>query len=296
MPRLSHPAVAELDLGGDKGPATANWKATVTSAFRATLAATMRSGAFNPKNSLDAGGGGGGANGTHHATRSSLEGRSMRSSLDGGQTRSSGSTAPTRLGPAGSAAAAAAGAAAEWPPLLGQRPPARCARAERFQQWLRLLLFQLMAALAAVSGGGPGGAAAASAGAAPEGPWVAALSCLLHLGTHEGRAVRAFVEELPLAVVAALLEQSRRHCWSEHLHAWLVSLAANLLYAHSDAEEAGLQRSVKAVSLRSDGAGSAAGAARPRQGTSCLPVGWASHEGLHHKTGQGRVVWLPAGP
>ncbi|KAL4440437.1 hypothetical protein ABPG75_003438 [Micractinium tetrahymenae] len=261
-------AVAELDLGSDKGPATANWKATVTSAFRATLAASMLSGAFNPRSSLDGGSGSaagaagaaGGANGAHHApTRSSLDGRSMRSSLDGGQGRSSSGTAPTRLGPAGSAAAAAAAAAAaEWPPLLGQRPPAGCARAERFQQWLRLLLFQLMGALASVSGGGPGSAAPA-AGAAPEGPWVSALSCLLHLGTHSGRIVRAFVEELPLSVVAALLEQSRRHCWSEHLHAWLISLAANLLYAHSDQEESGLQRSVKAVSLRSDGAGSAAG-------------------------------------
>ena len=64
-----------------------------------------------------------------------------------------------------------------------------------------------------------------------------------------------------LGVVAALLEQSRWHCWSEHLHAWLVSLAANLLYAHSDQEEGGLQRSVKAVSLRSDGTGSATGRA-----------------------------------
>lgn len=252
-------AVAELDLGSDKGPATANWKATVTSAFRATLAASLRSGTLNPRSHLDAGSGGSGVNGTHHATsRGSLDGRSMRSSLDGGATRSSGGTAPTRLGPGGAAAAAAAGAAAEWPPLLGQRPPARCARAERFQQWLRLLLFQLMGALAAVSGSAPGSAAAA-AGAAPEGPWVSALSSLLHLGSYEGRIVRAFVEDLPLGVVAALLEQSRRHCWSEHLHAWLVSLAANLLYAHSDQEEGGLQRSVKAVSLRSDGTGSATG-------------------------------------
>lgn len=261
MVKLATSAVAELDLGSDKGPATANWKATVTSAFRATLAASLRSGTFNPRSHLDAGSGGSGVNGTHHATsRGSLDGRSMRSSLDGGATRSSGGTAPTRLGPGGAAAAAAAGAAAEWPPLLGQRPPARCARAERFQQWLRLLLFQLMGALAAVSGSAPGSAAAA-AGAAPEGPWVSALSSLLHLGSYEGRIVRAFVEDLPLGVVAALLEQSRRHCWSEHLHAWLVSLAANLLYAHSDQEEGGLQRSVKAVSLRSDGTGSATGRA-----------------------------------
>lgn len=44
-------AVAELDFG-DTGT-TSNWKATVTSAFRTTLAATMKSHSVNPRGSLD---------------------------------------------------------------------------------------------------------------------------------------------------------------------------------------------------------------------------------------------------
>lgn len=207
--------MAELGGGGGDGGASANWKATVTSAFRATLAATLKA-----------------ASAPHAANpRSSLDGRSHRCSVDGRGGRGGG---------------ASGGGGAEWPPLLGVRPAARCARAERFQQWLRLLLFQLLAALAGCGG-------------ASEGAWVAALSCLLHLTTYDGRVVRAYIEELPLSVVAALLEQSHRHLWSEQLHAWLVGLAANLLYSHSDAGEAGMRRSIKAASLsdslRSGGGG-----------------------------------------
>ncbi|PRW39232.1 hypothetical protein C2E21_7090 [Chlorella sorokiniana] len=222
-------AVAELDQG-DGSAAALNWKATVTAAFRATLAATIKA-----------------QHGQQAATRSSLDGRhgggTLRSSLDGRTFNPRGSLEGRPLNNRGSfdarsslrgnsshAAGSGGGSDGEWPPLLGQRPPARSAATERFQQWLRLLLFQLMAALAA-------------SGSTAEGPWAAALSCLLHLGTHGGRVVRAYVEELPLSVVAALLQQSRTNRWSEQLHAWLVTLAANLLYVHSDGSVADSQRS-----------------------------------------------------
>ncbi|PSC72009.1 hypothetical protein C2E20_4726 [Micractinium conductrix] len=241
-------AVAELGVAsGAAPPSNAAWKATVTSAFRATLASTLRgstavaAGSGNARGSLD-GGRSGGSGGGHAPTRSSLDGRTLWGSADAGH--------PAR-GAAGGRTAAAS-PAGEWPPLLEQRPPPRspCGRCERFQQWLRLLLFQLLEGLAA----GAGGIAAA---AAPEGPWVAALSCLVHLSTHSGAVPRAYVEELPPSVVAALLEQCRRHRWSEHLHAWLVTLAANLLYVHTDgSDDYGPPRSIKALSMRSDGAGS----------------------------------------
>lgn len=185
----------------------------------------------NPRSSFD-----GGATGARHGRRSSIDGRPPHQ-----HQHHRGASAPS-----GCDAAAAGprlpggGGSGEWPPLLGQRPPARSARCERFQQWLRLLLFQLMSTLAAAGSG------------ASEGAWAAALSCLLHLSTHSGRVVRAHVEELPLSVVAALLEQSRRHRWSEQLHAWLVTLAANLLYEHNsdgDNEVGSMQRSLKAGSL-----------------------------------------------
>lgn len=249
LPSFAHSlAVAELGVAsGAAPPSNAAWKATVTSAFRATLASTLRgstavaAGSGNARGSLD-GGRSGGSGGGHAPTRSSLDGRTLWGSADAGH--------PAR-GAAGGRTAAAS-PAGEWPPLLEQRPPPRspCGRCERFQQWLRLLLFQLLEGLAA----GAGGIAAA---AAPEGPWVAALSCLVHLSTHSGAVPRAYVEELPPSVVAALLEQCRRHRWSEHLHAWLVTLAANLLYVHTDgSDDYGPPRSIKALSMRSDGAGS----------------------------------------
>lgn len=46
-------------------------------------------------------------------------------------------------------------------------------RAERFQQWLRLLLYRLMGVLCTLEGAG-------------EGPWAAALSCLVHICTYDG--------------------------------------------------------------------------------------------------------------
>ena len=239
--------MSELEEG-DGSAAALSWRATVTSAFRASLAATIRAAgppqaAGNPRGSLD----GSTRLGRAAAGRASVDGR-------GG------------LRPNGGVPGAAA--AAEWPPLLGQRPAARCPAAERFQQWLRLLLFQLLAALAA-------------SGTAAEGPWVAALSCLLHLGTHDGRAVRAYLEGLPLSVVAALLEQCRRHRWSEQLHAWLVGLAANLLYRHADEGGEGgygphALRGSGSESLRSGGGGSvgAGAVALPREAscgcTACM--------------------------
>lgn len=240
--------VSELEEG-DGSAVALNWKATVTSAFRATLAATLKSAAanapLNPRSSLD-----GGSRPSRNVAggRSSLDGRSsnLRASLDERSLRPNGAAG------SGGAGGSSSGAPAEWPPLLGQRPPARCAAVERFQQWLRLLLFQLMAALA-------------GSGATAEGPWVAALSCLLHLCTHDGQAVRAYLEDLPLSVVAALLVQCRQHRWSQQLHAWLITLGANLLYRHSDeGAEYGMHRSVRgsvAESLRSGGGGSATGSA-----------------------------------
>ena len=220
--------MAELDQG-DGSAAALNWKATVTAAFRATLAATIKAQHAQHgqqaqqaamRSSLD----GRLAGGT---LRSSLDSRTFnpRSSLDGRPLNTRGSLDARSSLRGGGSHAASGGSDGEWPPLLGQRPLARSAATERLQQWLRLLLFQLMAALAA-------------SGSTAEAPWAAALSCLLHLGTHSGRVVRAYVEELPLSVVAALLQQSRANRWSEQLHAWLVTLAANLLYVHNDGEAA----------------------------------------------------------
>lgn len=201
----------------------------MTAAFRATLAATIKAQHAQ--------------HGQQAAARSSLDGRpsgsTLRSSLDARTFNPRGSLdsralnnrgsldARSSVRGSGSHAAGSGGSSGdgEWPPLLGQRPPVRSAATERFQQWLRLLLFQLMAALAA-------------SGSTAEAPWAAALSCLLHLGTHGGRVVRAYVEELPLSVAAALLQQARINRWSEQLQAWLVTLAANLLYVHSDGEAA----------------------------------------------------------
>lgn len=219
--------MAELDQG-DGSAAALNWKATVTAAFRATLAATIKAQHAQQ-----------GQHSQQAAMRSSLDGRqpggTLRSSLDGRTFNPRGSLEgrpPNRHGSFDARSSLKGGSGnhggsgdGEWPPLLGQRPPARSAATERFQQWLRLLLFQLMAALAA-------------SGSTAEAPWAAALSCLLHLGTCGGRVVRAYVEELPLSVVAALLQQSRANRWSEQLHAWLVTLAANLLYVHGDGEAA----------------------------------------------------------
>jgi hypothetical protein len=108
-------AVAELGAEGEHVAAAAYWKATVTSAFRATLAATLKA-----------------APPTH---RSELDGRPPRGSTDGRQARGAGG--------------GCAAASAEWPPLPGAAPPQRCAVTARFQQWLRLLLCQLLGALAA---------------------------------------------------------------------------------------------------------------------------------------------------
>lgn len=241
--------MAELDQG-DGSAAALDWKATVTAAFRATLAATLKAQAqqgqvqqghqqqqqqgqqAGARGSLDGRPAGASLraslDGRPHRPRASLDGRPLNahSSLDGRPLNSRASLDARSLrGAAGHPGSGSGSGDGEWPPLLGQRPPARSAAAERFQQWLRLLLFQLMAALAA-------------SGSAAEAPWAAALSCLLHLGTYGGRAVRAYLEELPPAVVAALLQQARTHRWSEQLHAWLVTLAANLLYVHTDGDAA----------------------------------------------------------
>ncbi|KAL4856367.1 hypothetical protein ACK3TF_003171 [Chlorella vulgaris] len=223
-------AVAGLDAGGEMN--VPNWKATVTSAFRASLAATMKAATVNIRSSLE-----------RHSSRNAADGHlhSRRGASMGGASQTN-----SHFG-VGGGGGGANGGIADWPPLLGARPEARCARAERFQQWLRLLLFQLLATLAA-------------SGGASEAAWAAALSCLVHLTTHSGAVVRAYVEELPLSVVAALLEQSRQHLWSEQLHAWLITLAANLLYAHSDSDDhRSVHRSSKAASVadshRSGGGG-----------------------------------------
>eukprot|EP00887_Chlorella_sp_A99_P002375 scaffold10.g2375.t1 len=201
--------------GPGAAAANADWRATVTSAFRATLAATMRraaaaTGAAQAAQGLTPSGTVAAAGGRTNSRRAGVGAvdwsEGVGSPLPGG-------------GRGGGAAAANGGAEPEWPPLAGRRPaPLASPATERFQQWLRLLLFRLMAVLAALPD-------------APELAWVSALSCLVHLTTYEGRVVRAYVEDLPPGAVAALLEQCRAGRWSEQLQAWLITLGANLLYS-----------------------------------------------------------------
>ncbi|GAB4814014.1 hypothetical protein N2152v2_001060 [Parachlorella kessleri] len=206
-----------------------DWRATVNSAFRRQMNATMRSSIG--KTTRRAGG--------------------LRGMTNAGPGPGEGPPgSPMRLD--GMAEEEGASASA-WPPLGGRRPPQADPRAERFQQWLRLLLFRLLAVLCSLD-------------AATEGAWAAALSCLVHLASYEGRVVRSYVDEMPLSVVAALLQRSRQYRWSEQLHAWLIQLAANLLYSHP-AEDASGRRSTKTPSVsESLGRAGAAAAGGGREG------------------------------
>lgn len=127
-------AAAAAAGGGSPQEPDLDWRATVTSAFRATLAATMRA-------SQDSGSGGSAAGAACPAASGS----------DGGP---------------------------DWPPLAAPRPGGGgCGdpRAERFQQWLRLLLFRLLEALPGAEG-------------VEDSVWASALSCIAHFVTYHGGA------------------------------------------------------------------------------------------------------------
>ena len=262
--------------GEDAGPggSNADWRATVTSAFRATLAATMRkaaasqqqreaaAAATNPRSSL----------GSLHGGTSR-----RRASLDWGEAAAS----PQARGANSSGSAASgSGGEGEWPPLAGRRPPGINRSIERFQQWLRLLLFRLMAVLAALP-------------EAPEPAWVAALSSLVHLTTYEGRMVRAYAEALPLAVVAALLAQCRAGRWSEQLRAWLTCLGANLLYSTPEGDDEAASQSQRSAVYRqasaADSQGKGAGNHRSPSVAGGGSGGWAAAS-----PAPGEAAWWPS--
>jgi hypothetical protein len=180
------------ELGTAAGPGD-EWRSTVTSELRASLAA-----------GIDGYGRGGAGAGAESPPSTQLHWGG------GGQAR----------GQPGVDGTAAAGGAEEWPPLPRRLPPGCSARdleLERLRQWLRLLLFRLLDVLRLVE-------------APAEGAWAAAASCLAALVTYDGHVARAYVQELPLPAAAALLAAAAAHSWPDGLRCWLATLAANLLY------------------------------------------------------------------
>ena len=136
--------------------------------------------------------------------------------------------------------------------------------------------------------------------------WVAALSCTVQLLCHGGRVVRAYAEDLPLGAVAALLEQSRRHRWSQQLHAWLLGVAANLMYSHGAGEEQGTDTGARATvtkppSLASDSQRSGSGEGRLQGGSGgrrvllLLLAGWLAGRGAGGRGSQ-RATCPPLPP
>lgn len=60
--------------------------------------------------------------------------------------------------------------------------------------------------------------------------WCAVLGCLLHLVTHCGYVVRAYLQGLSLRVLAALMHCCLHHHWCHTIYCQLVRLAVNMMY------------------------------------------------------------------
>lgn len=227
-------AAAEASLlgnGGNADMSNMNWHATVTSAFRTTLAA-----------SLSTPGGGGvyksDRNNNSNIPRIRVAPDQQRQQQHDYLPPGSGDNTPTH------------GAFSEWPPLKPKDLPPFAInteiklQTERFRQWLRLILFRLIALLPDLEeeeeeekeGQGQAGntGAKGGGGGVDEATWIAAFSSLVHLSTHQGKVVRGYVDQLPLHGVAGLLQAARKYCWDEHVQSWLIRLAMNLLYMPPD--------------------------------------------------------------
>ncbi|KFM25843.1 hypothetical protein F751_1457 [Auxenochlorella protothecoides] len=113
--------------------------------------------------------------------------------------------------------------------------PGGDARTDTFHHWLRLLLFRLLTRLASLEG-------------APDAVWTSALCTLAHLTTHRGRTVRAYVEDLPLCALGALLDHARDGAWAPAIRDWLLTLACNLLYVRGEGGRGAGSRSLKSPS------------------------------------------------
>ncbi|KAL0049325.1 hypothetical protein WJX82_011369 [Trebouxia sp. C0006] len=94
-----------------------------------------------------------------------------------------------------------------------------------FRHWLRHLLWELTLLLA-------------QRGERSPQVWSAVLGCLIHLVSHCGYVVRAYLEGLSIKVVLALMQCSLDNQWCDTVYCQLVRLAANMLYIPTiDAQE-----------------------------------------------------------
>jgi len=201
-------AVAKLDRAGP----SADWRHTVTSALRASLAAGLET----PTSAAGAGGGEGGGSGRVSGVRPPSGNNSFENQFVEEEELEEGGTG------------------GEWPPLPRPAPirPSTAQgvidpRGQRFRQWLRLLLFRMLTVLCSVSSP----SLSASSSSSLEGAWAAAASCLAVLSTHEGYVVRSFTQEMPLEAAAMLLQHSEEQEWPHSLRCWFGCLAANLMYS-----------------------------------------------------------------
>ncbi|MEW5300088.1 MAG: hypothetical protein WDW36_003044 [Sanguina aurantia] len=86
----------------------------------------------------------------------------------------------------------------------------------QLQRWTRALLFQLVVDIVEMS-------------EMSELVWQSALGCLLHLTTHSGHFVTAWVQHLPTQALSGLLRACVRFGWSQELYCHLLQLASLLL-------------------------------------------------------------------
>ncbi|KAL6778871.1 hypothetical protein ACKKBF_B04265 [Auxenochlorella protothecoides x Auxenochlorella symbiontica] len=204
-------SVSEADgEGGDL-----DWRRTVTRAFRSTLAASATP--TGPAAAREAP-----FTGPHARQRRSGH---AGAGVEGLERNSSGKLE------------------ADWPVCPGPKPTQAGragwaggdARTDTFHHWLRLLLFRLLTRLASLEG-------------APDAVWTSALCTLAHLTTHRGRTVRAYVEDLPLCALGALLDHARDGAWAPAIRDWLLTLACNLLYVRGEGGRGAGSRSLKSPS------------------------------------------------